>query len=183
MGATPYYLQQRCELRSRHIRNFGKPRTLNRSTHTRDRTPTGTHRLSPPRSQRSSLHPKYLPGIRWQWGRWSSRIFLAECTSVPTAPSSSIQTVGVYLRASTRSTPFSAGNPNPQLHFTSAMQETQTFLPTFEEDALTDFQDSFDEWFCLRGVGRVRTIPPGAGCSRWRRLCRGPSAVAILGPF
>lgn len=77
--------------------------------------------------------------------------------------SSSIQTLGSLPQSvPTRSASFSAGNPNPQLHFASAMRETRTFPSTFEDDeteTLADFQDSYDERF-LSSRGRTYVQDP-----------------------
>ncbi|KAF9654237.1 PSP1-domain-containing protein [Thelephora ganbajun] len=76
---------------------------------------------------------------------------------------SSIQTLGGLPQSvPTRSASFSASNPNPQLHFASAMRETRTFPSTFEDDeteTLVDFQDSYDERF-LSSRGRTYTHDP-----------------------
>lgn len=77
---------------------------------------------------------------------------------------SSIQTLGGGLPQSvpTRSASFSAGNPNPQLHFASVMRETRTFPSTFEDDetdTLADIQDSYDDRF-LSSRGRTYTHDP-----------------------
>ena len=76
---------------------------------------------------------------------------------------SSIQTLGGLPQSvPTRSASFSASNPNPQLHFASAMRETRTFPSTFEDDetdTLTDFPESYDERF-LSSRGRTYTHDP-----------------------
>lgn len=76
---------------------------------------------------------------------------------------SSIQTIGGLPQSvPTRSASFSAGNPNPQLHFASAMRETRTFPSTFEDDETdpsAEFQDSYDDRF-LSSRGRTYTHDP-----------------------
>lgn len=83
--------------------------------------------------------------------------------------SSSIQTLeSLPQSVPTRSASFSAGNPNPQLHFASAMRETRTFPSTFEDDetdTLADFQDSYDDRF-LSSRGRTYTHDPSRSRSQ-----------------
>lgn len=93
--------------------------------------------------------------------------------------SSSIQTLGGLPQSvPTRSASFSAGNPNPQLHFASAMRETRTFPSTFEDDetdTLMDFQDSYDERF-LSSRGRTYTHDPSRSRSQSLATTR-PGAI------
>ena len=76
--------------------------------------------------------------------------------------SSSIQTLGGLPQSvPTRSSSFSAGNPNHP-HFAAAMRETRTFPSTFEDDetdTLADFPDSYDDRF-LSSRGRTYTHDP-----------------------